>query len=33
MISVNNQGIRKTADEFYKNDISEDLKILLIILI
>ena len=26
MISVNNQGIRKTADEFYKNDISEDLK-------
>ena len=26
MISLNNQGIRKTADEFYKNEISNDIK-------
>jgi len=26
MISVGNQGIKKTADEYYKNEIAEDLK-------
>ena len=26
MISLNNQGIRKTADEYYKNEIANDLK-------